>query len=145
MESYSQWETVPAVVAPFGDIILHTDRAAFTVLLRSSGLGQGPSRDLLVQCGENVIACMSHDEFAHPWNGSDEIRQVPKLEGEWARFAYPLLKVKDSEWLATFSSSQILDDQRSATTHLRFVSLDNTVDLLFVGKASAEWVATFAL
>lgn len=139
-EQYTRWEPAAGVNAPCSDVILHADPADLTVLLRFSAVTDGIERDLLIRFGRDVVACMSHDEFVHPWQAYDDVAPVPRLAGEWAPYAYPLLLVSDSRWLASFSDSQILDDQRAAARHFRFMSFDNTVDVLTVGEAVAEWV-----
>ena len=140
MESYTKWEPVAGVVSPCGYIVLHADPLAHTVLLRFSTLRDAPPRDLLLRFGRQVVACMSHDEFVHPWQAHAPISEVPRLDGWWAPYAFPLLKVRQSRWLASFADTQILEQQREELTHYRFVSLDNTVDLLASGAVTAEWV-----
>jgi hypothetical protein len=140
-EQYARWEPVAGVNAPCFHVVLHDDPADLTVLLRFSAVTGGVDDDLLIRFGRDVVACMSHDEFVHPWQAYDDGAPVPRLGGEWASYAYPLLLVSDSRWLASFSDSQILDDQRAAARHFRFVSFDNTVDVLTVGEAVAEWIA----
>jgi hypothetical protein len=101
----------------------------------------GGERDLRVRFGRDVVACMSHREFAHPWQAYGDAAEVPRLAGPWAAYAYPLLLVGNSRWLASFGDGQIPDFERALVRHFRFVSLGNTVDVLTTGDASAEWAA----
>lgn len=85
---------------------------------------------------------MSHAEFSHPWEAMS-IAELPRLEGRWNGYAFPLLEVKDSHWLASFTDSQAIGLARDAVRHFRFVSLDNLVDVLLYGDGvvTAEWIA----
>jgi hypothetical protein len=143
-EQYTRWEPVAGVEVPCFDVVLHADPVDLTVLLRFSAVTSVLEHDLLIHFGRDVVACMSHDEFVHPWQAYGDVAPVPRLAGKWAPYAYPLLLVSDSRWLASFSDSQILDNERAAARHFRFVSFDNTVDVLTVGDAVAEWVAPTA-
>jgi hypothetical protein len=139
-ETYFRWEPVPDVSAPCADIVLHADPGDVTVRLRFSQMRDAAPRDLLVRFGREVAACMSHDEFLHPWQADETAGEVPRLGGAWGRYAHPLLLVHGSRWLASFSDGQLVDYQHLTLTHYRFVSLDNTVDVLATGDATAEWV-----
>lgn len=139
-ETYSRWEPVAGVAAPCAGIVLHADPADTRVLLRFSQVRDAPGRDLLVRFGRDVLACTSHDEFVHPWQADGATGEVPRLPPPWDRYAFPLLLVDGSHWLASFADSQILDEHRALARHFRFVSLDNTVDVLTIGDAEAEWV-----
>src|SRR5687768_6032595 len=139
-ETYTRWDAVSGIVMPCADIVLHADPVDLTVRLRFSGVRDGGDRDLLIRFGRDVVACMSHDEFVHPWQAYVPAGDVPRLEGRWSAYAFPLLVVSGSRWLASFGDGQILDEQRAAIRHFRFVSLDNTVDVLTAEPASAEWI-----
>jgi hypothetical protein len=138
-ESVSRWHPVSDVESPCGDIVLHAEPGAVTARLTFSTVRDRPPRDVLVRFGR-VLACASHEEFAHPWNTLNPAEPWPRLEGEWATYAYPLLEVHNSQWLASFSDSQVLDPERAAARHYRFVSLDNIVDVLTLEEAQAAWV-----
>ena len=73
--------------------------------------------------------------------GYAEGRDSP-VEGRWDSYAFPLLEVRDSQWLASFTDVQTIGLARKITRHFRFVSLDNVVDLLMYGDGAvtAEWV-----
>jgi hypothetical protein len=139
-ETYARWDAVPGIGMPCADIVLHADPTDLTVRLRFSGMRDGGGRDLLIRFGHEAIACTSHDEFVHPWHADTAAGDVPRLDGQWSAYAFPLLRVSGSRWLASFGDGQILDEQRAAIRHFRFVSLDNTVDVLTAGDPSAEWI-----
>lgn len=138
METYDRWEPVSGVDMPAAEIVLHVDPAV-SLRLRFSFLTDAPPRDLVLAFRGHVVACMSFEEFAHPWQVYDSTGPVPRLEGPWASYAFPLLRVRDSIWLASFADSQVLEEDRRLLTHYRFVSLDNTVDVLASGDVLAEW------
>lgn len=143
METYLRFTPVPNLDAPCGHITLCIGPAEQIVQLRFSGVGRAPPKDLIVRFDSGVLAAMSHEEFVHPWQEATNIGDVPKLDrldGEWAGYAFPLLEVRNSEWLRSFSDGQIFGRQREAARHFRFVSLGQTVDVLTAGDVAAEWV-----
>jgi hypothetical protein len=141
MESYARWQPVPDVTTPCAEIVLYADPGATTVRLRFSLVRDAAPRDLVLGFGRDVVACTSYEEFAHPWQLATGDGAVPRLAEPWAGYAFPLLLVQPSRWLASFSDYQLDDERRSAAAHYRLVSLDNTVDVLTTGRVTAEWVA----
>ena len=101
---------------------------------------EGTSRDLLVRFAGGTLAAMSHEEFVDPWNTPDRAATYVALPRVGGTSTYPLIEVRDSEWLASFPDSHILDDQRRIAKHFRFLSLDNTVDVLTLSPPTAAWV-----
>ena len=140
MEAYSRWQPVPGVATPCSDIELHVADEATVARLRFSRVKGASPRDLLVRFERGVVGCMSHEEFAHPEQADAQAGEVPCLGGPWSAYAFPLLRVHASRWLASFSDGQLLDERRAAASHYRLVSLDNTVDVLTTGAVAAEWV-----
>lgn len=135
LERHEPWTGVARVDAPCASVVLVEDRGELVVRLVFSEVIHGNGNDLLLHAGR-VIAVSSHDESAHPWRG--DYRPVPKLSGRWDRFVYPILRVLDSQWLASFTESQIFG--RAPIEHLRIVTLDKTVDILTDEPVKAEWV-----
>lgn len=142
METYSKWEPLEGIVTPCAQIDLHIDASSYRAILRFAYITEGLDRDLELDFGTEVMAVMSHDEFAHPWAkyGKDSAGSVPRLDGRWKDYSFPLLRVKSSIWESSFTDSQILDFQRVRLQHVRLVSLDNTVDILTQAEASATWM-----
>ena len=134
MESYSCWELIDGIDRPFLAAEIETSAGVRIQLAGYSG-----GRDLMLDFGPHVFAFMSHDEFLHPWNDDSHHGSVPKLGEAWARYAFPLLRVHDSRWVASFGDSQLLWGDRETVTHYRIVSLDHTVDVLTSGMVSAAW------
>ncbi|HEU4630108.1 MAG TPA: hypothetical protein VFS08_10175, partial [Gemmatimonadaceae bacterium] len=139
-ETYTRFQPVDGVAAPCAAAVLHGKPAAVTVRLVFSDVRGNPGRDLLVHFGREVVACMSHDAFVHPWQVDNATGEVPCLDAPWAQYAFPLLLVEGSHWLASFSDSQVGDGERAVARHFRFVSLANIVDVLALGDVEAEWI-----
>lgn len=139
-ETYIPFTPVADVIAPCAYAVLCTEPGDCTVRLSFSNVRGAPARDLLVRF-DSVMACMSHTKFSHPWEAMS-ITELPRLEGEWDGYAFPMLEVKDSCWLATFTDYQAIGLAREAVRHFRFLSLDNLVDVLMHGDGvvTAEWV-----
>lgn len=142
MERYDAWAPLDGIASPCASVVLH---AAYdvTVRLLFSEMRNAPPRDLLISFQERVFACTSFEEFVHPWEW-EERGQVPRLGDPWAGYTFPLVRISDSRWLASFSDSQILAPERPSITHYRFLSLDNIVDVLAAGPVLSEWVAPAA-
>lgn len=141
-ETYSRLSSVENIDGPCAFIVLCTEPSAHWIRLCFSKIVGATSRDLVMRF-DSVIACMSHTKYAHPWEASP-ITEIPQLGGRWGSAAYPLLEVKDSLWLDSLSESQSVGLDRDTVRHLRFVSLDNIVDVLVYGKCVVvtEWIDT---
>ena len=140
-ETYIPFMPVADVVGPCAHAVLCTEPGDCTVRLSFSNVRGAPARDLLVRF-DSVMACMSHAEFSHPWEAMS-IAEIPRLAERWNGYAFPMLEVMDSHWLASFTDTQAIGLARGAVRHFRFVSLDNIVDVLMYGGGvvTAEWVA----
>jgi hypothetical protein len=140
METYLRFTPAVNLDAPCAFIAMSTGPEEHTVRLGFSAIRDAPPRDLIVRFGSRVMASMSHEEFVHPWQAAPNKAEVPRLDGKWTGFAFPLLEVRNSQWLASFSDSEIFGWRREAARHFRFVSLGDTVDVLTSGDVTAEWV-----
>ena len=96
----------------------------------------GPDSDLQISFGR-VPAYTAYEEFAHPWNTSST-KPPPKLNGRWENYCFPLLIVKDSRWLDSFSESQLINSPECV--HYRLVTLDQIVDVLCNKGPKADWI-----
>jgi hypothetical protein len=71
----------------------------------------------------------------------DESHDFPTVNaGRYPNGAFPLLKVIDSAWVASFSEARLFAYQGTPLTHLRVVTLDKTLDVLTPSAIRAEWV-----
>jgi hypothetical protein len=137
VETFFRWEPVTGIAAPCFDVRF-VDRGLVELILTFSRVHGGHPDDLWLQFTPNVLAFTSHDEFVHPWNRYEH-GPVPRLEGRWTQYLFPLLVVNDSEWAREIVDGQI--HQRSWYTHYRIVSLDHTVDILTSGTPIARWIS----
>ena len=100
----------------------------------------GAHRDLLLRFPWGyVVAFASWQEFAHPWNNEPVLEKLPRLGGQWANHAFPMLEVCNSALIAGFG-----DGQRAAypeIRHFRIVTLDHTLDIIATDEPGAEWVS----
>lgn len=144
METYLRFTPVPNLDAACGHITLCIGPEEQIVRLGFSAVRGAPPRDLVVRFDSGVMASMSHEEFVHPWQEAANIGEVPRLAGTWAGYSFPLLEVRNSQWLRSFSDGQIFGWQREAARHFRFVSLGQIVDVLTAGDVGAEWVDVVA-
>jgi hypothetical protein len=111
-----------------------------TMRLEFSKVVGGGDRDLLLRLPWGyVVGFASWQEFAHPWNNEPVLDRVPKLVGEWANHAFPMLEVFDSNLIAGFDDGQRASYQ--GVRHFRIVTLDHTVDILATAEPAAEWVS----
>jgi hypothetical protein len=135
MEEYERWPTVPDLDTPCAGVDIELIHRRLTVRMLFSEMVGRPERDL-VFLFEDSIVVTSFDEFQHPWNFQTG-GPVPKLEGKWAQYAYPVLVVRGSQWAQRIKDTHGLRGE--GLIHLRMVTLDHTVDVLGRGPASALW------
>lgn len=136
-EYYEKWEPVEEICTPVARASLREDSEGLQVRLIFSEIVGASDDDLLINFGK-VPAFTVHEEFVHPWNEEDEEQSVPRLNGEWEQYASPCLIVRNSNWLRTFSDSQLYEFPNCI--HYRFLTLDRTVDVLSNNEPQAAWV-----
>src|SRR5882724_4640181 len=135
-EHYEKWERVASVDTPAARASIVEDHRGLSVTLWFSEVVGAPNSNLEISFGR-VPAYAVHEEFVHPWN-SYETESPPKLAGQWQRYSLPLLIVKDSIWLKSFSESQLINYPECV--HYRLVTLDQTVDVLCNQAPSVSWL-----
>jgi hypothetical protein len=136
LERYEKWEPVDGITTPAGHALIKDDEEGLSVTLIFSAIVNGLDIDLRIHFGF-VAAYTVHEEFVHPWNTYDS-EPLPKLEGKWKGSSFPLLIVKNSVWLGSFAEHQLTHFQ--GNTHYRFVTSDDTVDVLCNKVPEASWV-----
>ncbi len=139
-ERYEKWEPVEGVIAPAARAVIKADQG-LVVTLMFSEIVDGLNSDLRVEIGR-VPAYTVHGEFVHPLNICEAV-SAPTLVGKWEDYAYPLLMVKNSQWLASFADSQLISYPNSV--HYRFVTLDQIVDVLSNSQPEVSWVKSTEL
>lgn len=137
LERYEKWKPVEGITAPVSYTLIRDDKEGLSVTLVFSGMVNGLSADLRIHFGK-VAAYTVHEEFVHPWNAY-VAEPLPKFdEGRWKGWSFPLLIVKNSVWLGSFAEHQLIHFQGSI--HCRFVTSDETVDVLCNNPTEAVWI-----
>ena len=128
-QTFDRWLAVPDVVEPFAGIsVVSRGDGATTLYLHAKG------RDLRVTFRQ-IWALTIHEEFAHPdVDGNFEFPLLTNNPG-----AYPLLTVKNSQWLNSFSETR-LAAQPGTPIHYQFLSMSYIVDVLSYWRPEAEWI-----
>ena len=133
-QSFERWFPVADVPAYFGDYS-PDDFDGLRVILHPA---KGSDRDLVLTFGRAVLGYRVFGEFAHPRLHQETSPEPPP---EWPWGTYPLLIVRDSEWLLSFSDSQ-LAPWFEQVEHYFFYTLSNSFDILAHAQPEAHWQPT---
>jgi hypothetical protein len=133
-QKFDRWRAIPDVVEPFVGISVVSRGDGETALyLHADG------RDLRVTF-KQIWALTIHEEFAHPHvDSQDDLPVFTSNAGPYPMGAYPLLIVRNSEWLRSFSDSR-LAGLTVIPTHYQFISMSYIVDVLSVLRPDVAWV-----
>lgn len=134
-QSFERWFPVADAPACFGGYSLHDDSDGLRVILHPV---KGSDRDLVLLFRSAVLGYCVFDEFAHP-RYHQEPSPEPSPEFPWG--THPLLIVRDSEWLATFTDSQ-LAPWFGEVVHYFIYTLDRSLDVLTHAAPDAHWQPT---
>ena len=134
-QSYERWSPVADLPPYFGGYSLHDDFDGLRIILHPA---KGSDRDLVLMFGRPVLGYRVFDEFAHP-----RLHQEPSPDPSpaWPWGTEPLLIFRDSEWLATFSDSQIAP-WFGQVVHYFIYTFDRSLDVLAHGTPEAHWEPT---
>src|ERR1700682_4525921 len=135
-EEVREWHPTTGITAPCARVDMSETEGNLVLLLVFSDVVDGEQRNLQLRFGR-VVAVMSHEESAHPWNDSQQAQ--PKLAGRWSDYTFPCLEVKGSRWLSSFGESGLFG--RGECHHFQVVTLEKTVDVAAVHEPTAEWLA----
>ena len=136
IEHYDKWQPEAAVHSPAARAVVKEDHSGLVVTLIFSEVVGGPNSDLRIAFGR-VPAYATYEEFVHPWN-TYETKPPPKLSGRWESYCFPLLIVRNSIWLDSFSESQLINYPECI--HYRLVTLDQIVDVLCNKAPEVSWI-----
>src|SRR5947207_1101844 len=100
LEYYEKWQPIDGINDPVARVILKEDHEGLNIILMFSEIKDGIENDLQIKFGR-VFAYSVHEEFVHPWNNLQN--DLPQLGGKWEKWAFPLLIIKNSIWLRSFS------------------------------------------
>ncbi|MBW4582638.1 MAG: hypothetical protein KME42_23960 [Tildeniella nuda ZEHNDER 1965/U140] len=137
LERYEKWEPVEGITNPVHCARINEGEQGLSITLIFSKTVDGLHAKLRINFVGRTPAYTVHEEFVHPWNVAF-VEPIPKLEGKWVGWTFPLLIVKHSTWLKSFSESQIVGYADSI--HYRLMTLDKIVDVLYDGVPEASWV-----
>jgi hypothetical protein len=130
---------------PCEDFILESTRAGqLRLVLRYSQIRVNPDRDLELTFSE-VLGLRIHWDGDAPVVG--RLIAPPHCEGEkFSGFVWPLLIVRNSQWLACgdFSTSLLLAEGTKAEPwqQFTFLTLERSIDVIARGEVSAGWIAS---
>ena len=135
-EQVIEWRPAAGIDAPCAGVDIAEMGGKLTMTLLFSGFIGGIETDLRVHF-DRVIALMSHEESAHPWNDTQIVQ--PKFSGKWSGYTFPCLEVVASAWIASFGESRLFG--LTNVRHFQIVTLDKSVDVLTSHSVIAEWLA----
>jgi hypothetical protein len=136
VEQYEKWEPVEGITTPVARALVKEDHKGLFVTLVFSEIVDGINKDLRIIFGR-VPAYAVYEELVHPWNLSG-IESLPKLSGKWGIWSFPLLIVKNSMWLRSFSDSQLISYPNSI--HYQCITLDQVIDVVCNRVPEVSWV-----
>ncbi len=134
VEKQERWEPIDGIVTPAASALIVEDGDGLIVTLLFSEITDGRDSDLRLKFGR-VLAYTVYEEFVHPWESSNA---APRLDGQWERFIYPLLQIKDSRWMSLLPNLLILHPD---SIHYRFLTLDEIIDVLCHKPPEVSWVS----
>ena len=137
-EYFEKWEPVGGIHTPVARALIKEDHDGLVVTLIFSEIVDGLDSDLQIYFGR-VPAYTVHEEFVHPFMIYD-IEPPPRLNGRWERYYFPILLVKNSVWVGSFSDSQLINYPECI--HYRLITLDKTVDVLCNEAPKVSWIKT---
>jgi hypothetical protein len=129
---------------PCEDFVLESSQAGrLSLALRYSHIAENPDQDLMIAFSE-ALALRIH------WDGDAPV--VGRLinpphctSAKFGHFVWPLLSVKDSQWLASgdFDTSIAIAASMNQEPWQQFtiVTLERSIDIVARGDVSARWVA----
>ena len=134
-EYYEKWEPVEAITTPVARAMIKEDHDGLVVTLTFSEIADGLEFDLQIDFGR-VPAYNVYEEFVHP-SITYKTEPSPRLNGRWERYVFPMLIVKKSVWVGSFSGSQLINYPECI--HYQLITLDQIVDVLCNKAPKASW------
>jgi hypothetical protein len=132
-ERQEKWEPVEGIEAPAARAVIQEDVGGFVVTLKFSEIVDGLQQDLRISFGR-PFAYSVYEEVVHPWETVDA---GPRLAGQWERYIYPLLQIKDSRWVHSLPTLLFVHPD---SVHYRLLTLDQIVDVLCSKPPEVSWV-----
>lgn len=134
VEKEEKWEPIDGIVTPVASALIAEDHEGLTITLLFSEIVDGCDSDLRLKFGY-VLGYSVYEEFAHPWGTSES---APRLKGRWDGYTYPVLRIKNSRWLASLPNFLVIHPE---SIHYRFLTLDGIADVLCSKPPEVSWVS----
>jgi hypothetical protein len=130
------WEPAAGIDSPCAEIGFRYDPPdKLQARMYFSRVIGGPNQDLEVLF-EGVIGIRWSDEF-HGSIVYQAPRAAPKCrDSRWANWVFPLLKVYESSWLATYQALPGTEGRE----HFALISMNDLLDVIALPDAKARWV-----
>jgi hypothetical protein len=132
-ETNEKWEPIAGIETPAAAAVVVEDHDGLKVTLLFSKITAGGDSDLRIDFGR-VAAYSSYEELLHPWETSDN---GPRLAARWEHYVYPLLRVRNSQWIASLPNLSVSHPE---CVHYRLMTLDQIIDILCSKAPIVNWV-----
>lgn len=131
------WEPAPGIESPCADIAFRYDPPdKLQARMYFSRVNGGPMKDLEVLF-RGVIGIRWADEF-HGSVVYQAPRRAPRCQdSRWANWVFPLLRVTESSWLATYQALPGTERRE----HFALVSMNDLLDVIALPEVEAHWIA----
>ena len=130
------WEPTAGIDSPCAAIAFRYDPPdELQVRMYFSRVNGGPNQDLEVLF-KGVIGIRWSDEF-HGSIVYQAPRPAPKCrDSRWANWVFPLLRVSESSWLATYQALPGTELRE----HFTLISMDDLLEVIALPDVEARWV-----
>jgi hypothetical protein len=130
------WEPVAGIDSPCAAIAFRYDPPdKLQARMYFSRVNGGPSQDLEVLF-KGVIGIRWSDEF-HGSIVYQAPQPAPKCrDSHWSRWVFPLLRVCESSWLATYQGLPAT----ALREHFALISMNDLLDVIALPDVEAHWV-----
>lgn len=130
------WEPAAGIESPCAAIAFRYDPPdKLQARMYFSRVNGGPNQDLEVLF-HGVIGIRWSNEF-HGSIVYPVPRPMPKCrDSRWASWVFPLLRVSESSWLATYQALPGTELRE----HFALISMDDLLDVIALPDAEARWV-----
>jgi hypothetical protein len=136
MQHCTKWEPVSGIDNPCADIAFtYEGPDAVSITMHFSSVNNGSQRDLLLKFRGAISLRWESESF-----GLIPIAKIlPKCEGNWAAWTFPLLRIEHSDWLATYKSHNPVASENRV--HFTLIALNDLLHVLALPDVNVTWAA----
>jgi hypothetical protein len=134
VERHEKWKPVDGIVTPAARAVVGENHEGLVVTMMFSEIVEGSDSDLRIKFGR-VAAYTVYEEFVHPSDSPQT--DLPMIES--GGYVYPLLLIRDSEWVRSLSDRDRLLGFPDCV-HYRLLTLDEIVDVLCNKQPEVTWI-----